>query len=140
MQIVGFNFDKILAEKKKKVEGKVEVKSNIDLKLIEQEKIEMFKDKEVLKFTFDFSISFSPGIAELSFKGNVLLMFEKDKVKEILKKWKSKKLEDEIKIPLYNIILKKCNLRALQLEEEFMLPTHIQMPKIRTEDNKGYVQ
>jgi hypothetical protein len=140
MQIVGFNFSKISAEKKKEPVGKIEVKSNIDLKSVETEKMDMIKDKEVLKFNFNFSINYEPAIANLLFEGKVLIMFEKEAAKEVLKRWKTKKLEDEVRIPLYNLILTRCNIKSLQLEEEFLLPTHIPLPKIRPENSKGYVQ
>jgi hypothetical protein len=141
MQIIGFNFDKIHAEKKKALQGKVEIKSNIQVKDISEEKVALIKDKDVLKFDFEFSIDYTPGFAELILQGSILAIIEKDKVKEILKKWKSKKVSEEIRIPLFNLILTKCSLKALQFEEEFQLPPHIPLPKVANQqDNQNYVQ
>jgi hypothetical protein len=67
----------------------------------------------------------------------VLLLTEKDESKDILKKWKNKKMPEEFRVPLFNIILTKSNLRALQLEEELNLPTHIPLPRIRNQDQAG---
>ena len=140
MQVIGFNFEKISAERKKMPEGKVEIKSNINIKSITQDKIELIKDKDVLKFSFEFFVDYTPGIAELKFEGSVLIILEKDKVKDILKKWKTKKILDDIRLPLFNLIMTKSNLRALQLEEELGLPTHIPMPKLAPpQNNQGYV-
>lgn len=140
MQVIGFNFEKISAERKKMPEGKVEVKSNINIKSIVPDKIELIKDKDVLKFSFEFTIDYSPEIAKINFDGSVLIITEKDKTKDILKKWKTKKITDEIRVPLYNIILTKSNLKALQLEEELSLPTHVPMPRLAPPQNKqGYV-
>lgn len=140
MQVIGFNFDKISAERKKKTDGKVEIKSNISLKSIETEKIELIKSEEVLKFNFEFTINYNPGLAELRFEGSVLMMIDKEKAKEILKKWKTKKIADDVRLPLFNLILTKCNIRALQFEEEFNLPSHIPMPRIQPpSNNQGYV-
>jgi len=141
MQVIGFNFTKISSERKKAPEGKIEIKSNINVKTIEPEKLELIKEKDVLKFTFEFSIDYTPGIAKLDFEGFSLIMLEKNKSKEILKKWKSKKIDDDVRLPLFNLILTKCNLKALQLEEEFGLPTHVPMPKLAPpQNNQGYVQ
>ena len=141
MQVIGFNFEKISAERKKAPEGKIEIKSNINIKSISPEKIELIKDKDVLKFSFEFTIDFSPNIAELKFEGSVLAIIEKEKVKDILKKWKTKKIIEEVRLPLFNLILTKSNLKALQFEEELNLPTHVPLPRIQPQqNNQGYVQ
>ena len=141
MQIIGFNFSKISAEKKKALDGKIEVKSNLEVKNISPEKIEMIKDKDVLKFGFEFTIDYTPNVASIAFEGFILLIVDKEQSKEILKKWKAKKVSDEVRIPLFNMILTKCNLKALQFEEEFGIPTHIPLPRINPQqNNQGYVQ
>jgi hypothetical protein len=74
---------------------------------------------------------------------NFLINCEEEisELKDILKKWKGKKLADETRIPLFNTILTKCNLKSLQLEEEFGLPTHIPMPRVQPpQEDKSYVQ
>jgi len=140
MQVVSFTFDKIQAEKKKKIEGKIEIGSNINIKSISQEKLDVVKDKPVLKFDFEFSVKFKPEIAEILFLGTILAITEKDESKDALKKWKNKNIPDEIRIPLFNLILTKCNLKALQLEEELNLPMHVPLPRVKseTEKNKSY--
>lgn len=143
MQVIGFNFTKISSERKKAPEGKIEIKSNINIKSIESEKVEMLKDREVLKFTFDFAIEYTPNIASLNFEGIILTTSDKndkETPKEILKKWKTKKITDEVRLPLFNLIMTKCNLKALQLEEEFGLPTHVPMPRLAPPQDKTYVQ
>lgn len=141
MQVIGFNFTKISAERKKAPEGKIEIKSNINVKAIEPEKVELLKDKDVLKFSFEFSIDYNPSLANLQFEGFVLMMLEKSQAKEVQKKWKSKKIEDSVRLPLFNLILTKCNLKALQFEEEFGLPTHVPLPRLAPpQNNQNYVQ
>lgn len=141
MQIIGFNFEKISAEREipKEVKDKLEINSNINIKDIIQEKVEIVKDKLPLKFSFEFLITYNPQVAKILFQGFAILLFDKEKAKEILKKWKNKKIEDDIRIPLFNFILTKCNIRALQLEEELNLPLHIPLPKIQAnQNNKSY--
>lgn len=132
MQVIGFNFEKISAERKKTTkEEKIEVSSNINIKEITQEKIEIVKDKPALRMKFEFSVKYKPELADISLQGAVLVLVEKDQAKDIIKKWKNKKVSDDIRIPLFNLILTKSNLRALQLEEELNLPTHLPLPRIK---------
>lgn len=135
MQILGFNFEKIRAERKSSTGGKIEISSNIDVKEITQEKLDIVKDQAALRFAFDFSIKYKPEVAEVSLQGALLFVAEKDKAKDILKKWKTKKIDEEIKLPIFNFIMTKCNLKALQLEEELNLPTHIPFPRLQKEQN-----
>lgn len=137
MQVISFSFSKIQAEKKKKLEGKIEIGSNINIKSLSQEKLDIVKDKPVLKFEFEFSVNFKPDIAEILFNGTVLVLTEKDEAKNILKKWKTKIIPDEIRIPLFNLIMAKCNLKALEFEEELNLPNHIPLPKLKAEQEKN---
>ena len=129
MQIIGFNFEKIQAERKNPSKEKIQVKSNINIASIEQEKLEMVKSQETLKFNFDFSVEYTE-MANISLKGFVLMLLEKEKAKDVLTKWKKKKISDEVRILLFNFILTKCNIRALQLEEELGLPSHVPLPRI----------
>ncbi len=140
MQIIGFNFEKISGERKspKKPLANIEVNSNINITSVTQEEIDLAKEKHALKFEFEFSINYKPDLANISFTGFILLLVEKDETREILKKWKNKKIEDKIRIPLFNTILTKCNLKALQIEEELNLPTHVPLPKIQAQQNKPY--
>ncbi len=129
MKIIGFNLSKILIEKKEKIEGKIEINQNIDIKDITKDIIPL-NNEEVLKIDFTFLIKYSNDLAKLEFEGNLILVPEKTQLKDILKNWKDKKLEDEVRIPLFNFIMSKCNIKALSLEDEFNLPYHIPMPRI----------
>ena len=143
MQVIGFNFEKIKAERKKDIKGNLEIKSNIELKEVTQEKLELVKDKDVIKFSFLFSVNYKPDFADIILEGFVLVILEKEKIKEVLKRWKDKKVPDDIRLPLFNLILTKCNLKALQFEEEFGLPTHIPMPRLQAgqqSNNRDYVR
>jgi hypothetical protein len=50
--------------------------------------------------------------------------------------WKKNKVPDEIKLLVFNFVMTKCNLKALQLEEEFSLPPHIPLPKLTPESER----
>ena len=129
MKIIGFNLSKILAEKKEKVEGKIQINQNINIKEVTKDKIPISQN-EILSVRFVFTVDYSEDFAKLEFEGNVLLLPEKEELKVFLKSWKDKKIPDDFKTPLFNFIMSRCNIKALNLEEELSLPHHISMPRI----------
>lgn len=137
MQVIGFNLKKILVEKSTNFQ-RGPINTNIEFKEIEKEKVDLLKDLEALKFSFIFLVVYSDQEkkdelkhGEVSFEGDILLSAEKDEAKEITKLWKKKQIEDKVRIPLINFILKKCSVKALSLEEDLNLPSHIPFPQIR---------
>ena len=57
MQVIGFNFEKIQAERKSHGKGgKIEINSNINIKEIIEDTIDVVKEKPVLKVNFEFSM------------------------------------------------------------------------------------
>lgn len=129
MKIIGFNLTKILAEKKDDLKGKIEVNQNIDIKNISEDSISISKEP-ILKLDFNFSINYSDSFAKTEFEGNILLIPEKNELKEVLKSWKDKKIPDEVRIPAFNFIMSKCNIKALSLADDLNLPYHIPMPRL----------
>ncbi|MBU2562272.1 MAG: hypothetical protein KKF68_01260 [Nanoarchaeota archaeon] len=134
MKIAGFNFTKISVEKFSDNLKNLKINTNLDISEINEFKSDLFKTKEeIIEVNFDFKINYDPDFAKINIKGNVLLAFESKKVKDIIKQWKNKKIPEDIKITLFNIILRKSNLKALQLEEELNLPFHISFPSLKKE-------
>lgn len=136
MSIIGFNFAKISIERKDSANGKINIQSRIDIEDIKKVDMSISKEQETVQVNFIFEILYEPNFAKIAFQGNVLLMLDPKKVKELLKDWKKKKLEDEIKEPVFNLILRKCNIKAFSLEEDLNLPNHFPMPKIQKEAPK----
>ncbi len=129
MQVIGFNFHKISAEKQNNAKGKMNIKMGITFEKLTKEAVKSV-NQDVIKADFDFSIEYVK-TAKLNFKGSVYFTATPDKIKDILKHWdKNKQLTEELKVPLMNFVLTKCNVKSLQLEEEFNLPPHIKLPKI----------
>ena len=134
MRIVGFNSQKVSAERKKIIRGKVNIKTDVQIENIEKENLDIAG--EVLNVSYKFSILYEPDFAELIFKGSVLVVV--DNLKNILKDWKKKNLSQEIRIPIINFIISKCSLKALQLEDDLALPLHIPFPKLASENRANY--
>ena len=129
MQIIGFNLTKISVERKEKAEGKIEVKQNINIDDISKDKINI-SENEILKLNFTFNVDYTPDFAKVELKGQTVLLPEKEELKEILKNWKKKEIPEKFRVPLFNFIMSKCNIKALNLEDEMALPLHIPMPKL----------
>ncbi|OIO80389.1 hypothetical protein AUJ84_03735 [Candidatus Pacearchaeota archaeon CG1_02_32_132] len=135
MQIVGFNFTKISGYKSQK-SSKMNVNAGIEFTDLEKEKLELLKDSEAMKLTFKHTLDYDNAdkkedkIAQILFEGNLILSLTKDESKDVLKSWKKKTLPENINLPLYNLILKRCAPKALQLQEELNLPSHVRIPRI----------
>ncbi|MFH0831973.1 MAG: hypothetical protein V1886_03880 [archaeon] len=130
VQIIGFNLTKAFAEREKEIKGQVTVKHNIEVKDVRKESVTLSKDKDVVCFDFEFSVSYEPKLAKIIFEGNVLILAEPKETKEILKNWKKKEGIENIRLLVYNTILAKCSVKALQLESDLNLPSHIPLPKL----------
>ena len=134
MQVIGFNFDKISAERKsQEAKSNLKVNSTLNIKHVVEEKILVMKDQAGLRFSFEFLTEYAPDYASLIFTGSILMTAEKGEGKDILKRWKDKEINPNLQISLFNLILSKCNVRSLQLEDELGLPLHIQLPRISDE-------
>ena len=139
MAIVGFNFNKILIEKKKTTKtGQINVTSGINIKGVFKEDVKIVKDKDTLAFSFEFTINYTPDIAKLDFEGELMYLADTKKAKEILEFWKkNKKIKEDIEMPVLNTILTKCNIKALTIENDMGLPTHIKLPYIGKKNNNN---
>jgi|APSaa5957512576_1039674.scaffolds.fasta_scaffold16704_2 hypothetical protein len=131
MKLAGFNFTKISVEKKKDNFKDLKLETKIDIEDVKEIKSNFLKSKDLfLTVKFAYDILYSPGIADLNFKGNILLAVDSKQAKEVLRDWKEKKISEEFRLIVFNLILKKSTIKALQAEEELNLPTHFRLPSI----------
>jgi hypothetical protein len=132
MTVIGFSLSKILIERKEAIKGKIEVKSKLHVNNMAKEDIKLVEGKDVLKFDFDYAITYEPNLAKVEMKGHLLFMVDPKETKELLKSWdKTKQIPEELKLTVYNTIFHKCNIKALELEEDFSLPPHLQLPFLK---------
>ncbi|MDD5253723.1 MAG: hypothetical protein PHG05_01285 [Candidatus Nanoarchaeia archaeon] len=141
MAIVGFNFDKILVERKKPLKGELKVKNNLDIKSIKEEEMDLGLKQKIIRFEFEFNSKYEPGIADIEILGHILYADSEDKVKKILDDWKKKKdIEIQLKTRLINIALAKSNIKALTLTQDVNLPPHIKLPVVAPKmDKSNYI-
>ena len=142
MAVIGFNFNKINVEKKEISKGKVNISNNVAIKNIEQKDISLGKNtQDALKFTFEFTSKYEPGLGNILLGGDVLFLTDAKKSKDILDSWKKdKKVPKDIMAGILNTVLSKCNIQALILSQEVNLPPPIPLPKVKmgTKD-KDYI-
>tara|TARA_Y100000310_G_scaffold201978_1_gene202051 strand:- start:3134 stop:3577 length:444 start_codon:yes stop_codon:yes gene_type:complete len=130
--IVGFAFKKINISRKDTLSKGMKVKYNMDISSISEENVSLSTKQKVLALDFDFTVDYEPDAANLAISGTVNYMAAADEVKKTLDLWKeSKKLPKDILILVTNVILDKCNVKALELEQDLNLPTHIPMPSVK---------
>jgi len=135
MKIIGFSFTKISVEKFNEINKELKVNTNIDISTIKKLKSNILKTKEeLLGVNFIFTVSYEPNFAKIITKGNLIVSVEPKLLKEILKQWENKKMPEDFKISLFNIILRKSSLKTFQLEDEMNLPLHLPMGSFRKED------
>lgn len=142
MPIVGFNFEKVSVEKKNPIKGKIQIKSNVSITDVKEEKLPTGKAKmDGLRFNFDFKIEYTPSIGEINIKGHIFFMDDPKLLKDIVKQYKKdKKIPPEITTQIINTVLLKSSTKALSLAQEVNLPPHIPLPQISSNaDPKNYI-
>jgi len=141
MNVIGFNFTKILAEKLDTFSTQLlSINTNIEVLDLQKEKVEIIKDLEAYKISYLFKILYNnrqsekkektDKTAEISFEGAVVVTSDKEESKEIQKFWKKKELPSQLKVQLFNYLLKKCSIKAAFFEEEVSLPPHLPIPQL----------
>ena len=135
MKILGINFTKLNAEKSSIDPKGVKIGTHIDLSEIREVKSDFFSSKErILGIKFSYEINYEPNFAKIKLAGNILVSIDEIKFNKVLEGWKEKNLPDDFRLSIFNLILKKSSLKALQLEEELNIPLHIAMPFLKPQD------
>jgi len=132
MKSVGFNFNKISIEKFSDNFENLKINTNIDILKIKEIKSDFIKPEEkIIVVEFNYIIDYDSKIAKIEFFGNILLTDKSKNIRDILKKWKNKKMSEDFRINIFNLVLRKSNLKAMQLEDEINLPLHIPLPLLK---------
>jgi len=138
MNAIGFNLTKMSVEDlripNKPVEG-VKINTSMDILSIAEVKSPLKSKDETLTVEFDFKVNYEPDFAKVYIKGKALIALDPKEAKEVMKGWKDKKLTDDFRLFVFNLILRKATLKALELEDELNLPLHMPMPSFRTEED-----
>ncbi len=140
MPVVGFNYTKILVERTAKLDPKDKIANSVNLIEIEEEKMPFSEGKGLLSIHFQFDIAYGKA-GKMSLQGLLLYLDNPDKTKKILDDWKKdRKLSQELSTEVFNSVLFKCNIKALQLAEDVNLPAHFRIPLIRPKQPESQKQ
>ncbi len=116
---------------------KLKMNTNIDISDIKQVKSDFLKSKEeIIGIKFSYIVNYSQNIAKVELNGSILVTTNPKISKDIIKQWKDKKIPEGFRIALFNIILRRSTIKALQLEDEMNLPPHINLPRVSNEQEK----
>ena len=131
MSIIGFNFTKINAEKKKGASGKVNIKNNVTITDVSEKDLSFAPNQKGIQFNFEFTTVYDPDFGEILLGGEVIFLEEQARGKEIMDLWKkSKKTDKLLTLQLYNNILMKCQIQAMVLSQTINLPPPIRLPRV----------
>ncbi len=138
MAIIGFTFTKFEAEKKEIQSGNVQVDNNINVKNIEEFSVNLGGgDQTAIKFTFDFTSTYSPDAGKILLSGEIIDMQDENVIKETVNAWKNQeKVDEKIMEPVMSYILNKCNVQAIILSKDLNLPSPIPLPRIKRKVKK----
>ncbi len=125
MKLLGTRFTKIHAERDPDFTGRVNTTTNI--KIIDLSQVKDSKDS--IKVSYLFEITYSE-LGKIAIGGLLYLSVDPKTLKDLLKSWKEKKTDSEEYVIISNLVLQKASIKALELEDEFGLPIHLQMPKL----------
>jgi hypothetical protein len=158
MQVIGFNFTKISGEKKPEYK-RSSITTNIEFNDLKKENLSLLmKDQSAVKISFDYSLLYEDSQpqqnkdlkdnknkkekdipqnphAKLDFSGNLILSTSKEELKELETAWKKKQIPQAAQLSLYNIIMKKAAPKALQLQDELNIHSHIPLPQLKPKTN-----
>lgn len=137
MRLIGFNFEKMNSERFSDSSESLKYNTKIDLSNISTLKSGFIKLKdEILKVSFNYSVSYEPNYAKIELTGNLLISVEPKLAREILRDWQDKKTPEDFRIFLFNVIIRKANIKALQLEDDLGLPPHVPFPSLKKQEPK----
>ncbi len=142
MPIVGFNFEKVSVEKKNIIVEKVQIKSNISITDVKEQKLPTGKTKmEGLRFNFDFNLDYEPKLGNINLQGHIFYTDDPKTLKNIFKNYKKdKSISSDLTALIINTILLRSSVKALNLAQEVNLPPHIPLPRITQKvDPKNYI-
>lgn len=129
MPIIGLGFNSIEARKEGgRVESEVKVNSTPVITNIKEVSVPNI-EKKALSLEFEFVTKYDPNFAQISIKGTIMYLAEKNK--PILDDWEKKKnLPEKMSLEVLNYLFRRCLLKASIIAEDLQLPAPMPMPRI----------
>ncbi len=136
MGIVALNFIKINVEKKKGIDGKVNINNDLVLKDVVERQLVGKNKQSLADFLFSFTVQYlteeKVALASILLEGEVVYVDDAAKIKEILDGWKKNKtVQKELLREVMNTAMMKCNVEGILLSKEVNLPPPVGLPQIK---------
>jgi len=139
--IIGYNFTKIEAERKKDISGKVDISSTVKINSVEEKEIEILNKQKVLEIGFEFIVEYREDFGKIHMTG--FLLYDGKDIKDAVKMWKrDKKVPESIDLEVKNFLFKKCLTLAIILADEIRFPSPLPFPMVvpaKKEESKSYI-
>ena len=97
MRLVGFNFNKVRAEKNKDISKETQANTKINVLDITSLNAALVDKTAILKVDFNYTIEYTPKVGTIELEGHMLLSTDKENADKGVKGWKDKKLEGTVK-------------------------------------------
>ena len=137
MKFINFNLTKVFGEVFSAPTQDFQVDSSLNISSIEENPYASKKEGSIfLNINFNYVVEYVKKIAKIEIAGRLVVLAEDALGKEILKQWKKKALNEPLKLEMFNAILTKTNIRAIQVEDELGLPPHFKLPSLSKSPKK----
>lgn len=132
IKLAKLDFFKVSGEKNPDFSGKPTMKPQLGI-----EGIEKLKEgkAEAASVKFKFGIDYGE-LGNVELHGRMILVMDSKMLKDTLKGWEEKKLDQEMNLIILNAVMQKASLKALQIEEELGLPPHVAIPRLKIGSKK----
>jgi hypothetical protein len=137
MNILGFSFTKISASRTEGTQETVALDTNLKFTSVERDNAPLLKEGALVKVGFSFELTYQTEhnkkretFASVICEGVILVSCTEKDSQEMIKHWKKKELPTNVKVPLFNLIIRKCSIKSLSLQEDLNLPTNVKIPQV----------
>ncbi len=124
MPVIGLSLNSINAKKFEEISGQVKINSNMNIIEVKEQVLPVLRATG-LAIDFEFKTKYldekDREKADISIDGTVIVMEEERE--KILKDWKKdKKLPDELKYQVIQVVSDKCSKKAIAISDDLQLP------------------
>ncbi len=143
MKIITLQFTKLLAERFSQLKD-ASITTQINFTNVEKDSLSILKENNLMKISFNYSLAYSrkqkskepeEKEAEISFHGFVLVSVSEDEQKEFENSWKKNHLPQMYFEVLFNLILRRCSIKAIPLQEELGVPSpFVRIPPVKVKN------
>ena len=139
MPVIGVNIMKIEAERTIPIRGPVEVKTNTNIKGVEDMEMKEF-NKKALKVGYEYKVEYlgekQENHGKIVLSGDVFFVDPAEN-NEIIDEWKNtKKLPKLVNLEILNAIMRRCIIKTMSISEDVQLSPPIAIP-IAKEKEEG---